>query len=175
MPIPITKRLIRFASILFLFIAMGFAIPESARLPVVGATIHDWNHDTFWFEPWGASGVHKGIDIFAATGTSVLATETGLILYTGQLKLGGNVALLLGPKWRIHYYAHLQQITTSTFSWVQSGDRIGVVGKTGNAQTRPPHLHYSILSIFPRLWRIDSSTQGWKKAFYINPDAYLRR
>jgi ABC-type polysaccharide/polyol phosphate export permease len=34
-------------------------------------------------------------------------------------------------------------------------------------------LHYSIVTIFPYVWRIDSDRQGWKKMFYLNPIAYL--
>ena len=42
----------------------GLLIPERAVIPVEGATPRDWNAKSFWYEPWGISGVHKGIDIF---------------------------------------------------------------------------------------------------------------
>lgn len=49
-------------------VAVGFLLPERIRIPVAGATARDWNPQSFWFEPWGASGVHKGIDIFGKKG-----------------------------------------------------------------------------------------------------------
>ena len=52
--------------------------------------------------------------------------------------------------------------------------RLGSVGTTGNAAGRPPHLHYSIVTIPPYQWCIRFEKQGWKKAFYLDPDAQLR-
>ena len=42
-------------------LALGLALPERREIPVLAATSADWNAKTFWFEPWGSSGVHKGI------------------------------------------------------------------------------------------------------------------
>jgi hypothetical protein len=58
----------------------------SQTIPVEGATVADWNRDTFWHHPWGRSGVHKGIDIFAKEGTPVLAATGGVVLYAGTLR-----------------------------------------------------------------------------------------
>lgn len=167
------KRIILVLLLLLLSIFVGLLIPERARIPVAGATKKDWNHQTFWHYPWGKSGVHKGIDIFAPLNTNVTATVTGLVIYTGQLGIGGNVVLLLGPKWRLHYYAHLQETLTSAGTITGRGETIGTIGKTGNAQNRPPHLHYSILTIIPYPWRIDGSRQGWKKMFFLDPTTVL--
>lgn len=65
-------------------------LPEWPRIPVEGASARDWNPRTFWFEPWGRSGVHKGIDIFARSGTPVRSASYGLVLYRGEIALGGN-------------------------------------------------------------------------------------
>jgi murein DD-endopeptidase MepM/ murein hydrolase activator NlpD len=96
-----------------------------------------------------------------------------LIVYKGNISRGGNVIIALGPKWRVHYYAHLDSINSDTGVIVKAGTGIGQVGATGNALGKQPHLHYSIVSLIPRPWRIDSSTQGYKKMFYINPISYL--
>ncbi len=157
---------------LAVFVA-GLAIPERLVVPVKGATRADWNPATFWHSPWGASGVHKGIDIFAREGTPVLSAVPGLVLYSGTLSLGGNVVIVVGPKWRIHYYAHLQETRTAGGRFVSTGQLIGVVGATGNAAGKPPHLHYTIGTPIPYVWRADRGIQGWKKMFYLDPLDYL--
>ncbi|MBC6904156.1 M23 family peptidase [Saccharophagus sp. K07] len=153
----------------------GFLLPERISIPVKGATAKDWHPKSFWFEPWGTSGVHKGIDIFAKLGQPVVSTTDGIVLYKGHLAKGGNVVLVLGPKWRLHYFAHLHTIDTAWFNIVTSGEPIGKVGDSGNAKGKPAHVHYSIVRIFPAPWAMDRSTQGVKKAFFIDPDKYLRK
>ena len=166
--------LIIFTISLGLFLAL-MLLPETLIFPVKGATGSDWNHHTFWQSPWSQSGVHKGIDIFAPEGTHVIAATYGIVLYSGELGRGGNVVAVLGPKWRIHYYAHLAQITTEFARFVGTTDIIGSVGRSGNAKHKPPHLHYSIVSVFPLIWRWDNSLQGWKKMFFLDPSAKLLR
>ncbi len=160
--------------VIAVLLLVGFILPERITIPVAGATAKDWHPQSFWFEPWGTSGVHKGIDIFAKPGQPLVSTTDGFVVYKGNLAKGGNVVLILGPKWRLHYFAHLQTIDTSWFNIVTSGEHIGSVGDSGNAKGKPAHLHYSILRLFPAPWAIDDSTQGFKKAFFIDPDKYLR-
>ena len=97
----------------------------------------------------------------------------GLVLTTGELGKGGKYVLILGPKWRVHYYVHLNEITTSPLSFVTQDTQIGMVGNTGNAKSTPAHLHYSIVTKVSYPWRIDNSTLGWQKMFYLNPIDYL--
>jgi murein DD-endopeptidase MepM/ murein hydrolase activator NlpD len=152
----------------------GLAMPESIVIPVQGATSRDWNHDTFWYTPWGSSGVHKGIDIFSSLGTPVISTTYGVVLFKGQIKKGGKVIVILGPKWRLHYYAHLNNINVSLGEFISIAKIIGSVGNSGNASDKPPHLHYSMLTLIPYLWRIYASMQGWKKMFFLNPSERLK-
>lgn len=167
------KIIYRFLLLIFFVICVGFLIPEPKQIPVQDATSKDWNSQTFWYEPWGSSGVHKGIDIFAKKGQKVIASTNLLILYRGEIKKGGQVIVGLGPKWRLHYFAHLDSVDQDAGLFIKSGSAIGKVGATGNAKGKQPHLHFSIVSIIPLLWRIDSSTQGYKKAFYLNPIEYF--
>lgn len=166
------KTRIALLSIVSLLVA-GFLLPESLVIPVQGASKGDWNADTFWYEPWGKSGVHKGIDIFSPSGTPVLASTYGITLFQGELGIGGNVVVVLGPKWRIHYYAHLDRTDVGFGSVVNTSDSIGTVGTTGNAKGKSPHLHYTIVTLFPYFWRWDNATQGWKKMFFLDPGTAL--
>jgi peptidoglycan LD-endopeptidase LytH len=168
----LNKRKILGLFLIIIFL-LGYLLPESLTIPVQGASERDWNHQTFWYEPWGRSGVHKGIDIFASSGRPVISATNGIVLFKGKFSLGGNIIIILGPKWRIHYYAHLQAISTQVGKMIVSGEKIGQVGNTGNAKGKSAHLHYSIVSLVPLPWRWDSSTQGWKKMFFLNPSEIL--
>lgn len=158
---------------LLVVLLVGLLLPQHLEMPVAGATRSSYHARSFWYHPWGSSGTHKGVDIFARKGTRVGAATSGLVLYTGTLARGGRVVLVLGPKWRVHYYAHLNEINTSRFSWLSRGERLGTVGDSGNAKGKPPHLHYSIATLIPYPWRIDGDPQGWKKMFYLDPTAYF--
>jgi murein DD-endopeptidase MepM/ murein hydrolase activator NlpD len=151
----------------------GLLIPQKFSWPVAGADRHSYHPKSFWFYPWGSSGTHKGVDIFAKAGTPVHSTTDGLVVFAGEIEKGGKVVIIIGPKWRIHYYAHLQDLRTRTFSWRSRSAQLGTVGASGNAKGKSPHLHYSISTLIPYPWRIDSSRQGWKKMFYLNPIEYL--
>ena len=163
------RRLRRAVFALLLLLALGFLLPEHAVIPVRGAGPRDWNAQSFWYEPWGASGVHKGIDIFAPRGRDVVSTTYGFVVFRGELALGGNVVAALGPKWRLHYYAHLDTSRVGAFSLLQPGTTIGTVGDSGNAAGKPPHLHYAVLSLLPLPWRATTQTQGWKRLFFLDP------
>lgn len=151
----------------------GLAIPQNFENPVDKADKKSYNSKSFWFYPWGKSGTHKGVDIFAKEGTTVRSSTGGLVLFSGEIELGGRVVLILGPKWRLHYDAHLRDIHAGLFSWTSRGEKIGTVGTTGNAKGKSAHLHYSIMTLIPYPWRIDKEIQGWKKMFYLNPITYL--
>jgi peptidoglycan LD-endopeptidase LytH len=159
------KLLIAFTAIL----ALGLLLPGRGAVPVENANVKDWNAKSFWYSPWGKSGVHKGIDIFAPKGSRVISSSYGLVIFTGNINMGGNVVAVLGPKWRIYYYAHLNSITAKTWDFAGKGDIIGSVGDSGNAKGKPPHLHYSVMSLVPYPWRITTETQGWKKMYMLNP------
>ncbi len=160
--------------VVLLALVSGFFVPHELTMPVEGANEKSYHPKSFWYYPWGKSVTHKGVDIFAKEKTPVLAATKGFVLYTGILKKGGNVVVVLGPRWRLHYYAHLHEVKTSWLSWVKAGEIIGSVGTSGNAKGKPPHLHYAIATLLPYPWRIDGERQGWKKMFYLNPIEYMK-
>ncbi|MCG9970688.1 M23 family metallopeptidase [Christiangramia crocea] len=92
----------------------------------------------------GGKRNHKGIDIFAARGTPVIAATTGRIGFSGEKGLGGKQIWLRDSKRRQSlYYAHLDSILPDLRK-VNAGDTLGFVGNTGNARSTPPHLHFGI-------------------------------
>jgi murein DD-endopeptidase MepM/ murein hydrolase activator NlpD len=147
--------------------------PAPLTQPVRGARHQDWNPHSFWYSPWGKSGVHKGIDIFAGKGETVMAAQSGLVLWHGEIKQGGKVVLILTRRGWLHYYAHLDSIRTRAGAWVVAGAPIGEVGTTGNARGKPPHLHYAVLALVPQPWDVRWESQGWKRMFYQDPARLL--
>lgn len=161
--------------VLLIILIIGFLIPQSFKMPVERATVKSYSQNSFWYYRWGKSVTHKGVDIFAKKGTNIYSATPGIVLYKGKIEMGGNVVLILGPKWRLHYYAHLDTILISRFSFVSNRSIIGKVGDSGNAAGKPSHLHYTIRTIIPYPWQIDKSKQGWKKMSFINPVKYLNK
>jgi len=152
---------------------VGLALPCEVNIPVENAVAADYHPESFWYYPWGKSVTHKGVDIFANEGTNVHPATSGLVVYSGSLGMGGEGVLILGSKWRLYYYAHLSERHTNSLHWVNKTDLIGHVGSTGNAIGKPPHLHFSMITLIPYPWRIDNSHQGWKKMFFLNPISYF--
>lgn len=138
-------------------------------MPVAGADRGDFNPESFWYYPWGRSGVHKGIDVFAPIGRPVQSPVEGIVVFRGTRELGGNVVLVLGPKWRLHYFAHLGSIDPAAGLLVSRGEHLGTVGDTGNARGKPAHLHYTKLSMLPLPWHWRPVRQGWKRLFFLDP------
>lgn len=169
------KRIKKFTLIILAIVGIGLLIPQNLKMPVKGATSSSYNHKSFWAYPWGKSVTHKGVDIFAKKGAAVISATSGIVLLADHRGPGGKYVVVLGPKWRLHYYAHLNEIKTTNFKWVNNKTPIGTVGNTGNAMSTPPHLHYSIMTPIPYPWRIDNSIQGWKKMFTLNPIKYLKQ
>jgi len=95
---------------------------------------------------------HHAIDITAAEGTPVVATASGRVIErwkdlpgAGWSEKGGWYVWFKDDNGYTHYYSHLQKRpAVSSGQRVSAGQLIGYVGKTGNAKTTCPHLHYAI-------------------------------
>ncbi len=113
----------------------GFAFPVKAPYSFV---------DTFG-APRAGYRKHQGVDIFAMSGTPVLAVVNGVVEQKGTNPLGGNKLWIRSPgdNWS-YYYAHLAGFASGIGNGtrVKKGQVIGYVGNTGNARTTPPHLHF---------------------------------
>lgn len=172
------KKVWRIIKLPFIFciaiIAVGYLLPNRVSSPIAQNNIDKIDTQSFWYYPWGESGVHKGIDIFCNKGTDVEAPVYGLIVRKGYGTLGGNYVYLLGPKWRLYYFAHLDTILVEKFDIVSKGEILGKTGNTGNAINKPVHLHYSIETLIPYFWDYDETEiKAWQKTFYLNPTQYL--
>ena len=117
---------------------------EALDMPVKGVRITRVA-DT-WNAPRSGGRAHQGQDIFAPLGTPVVSATEGIVVRIGQNNLGGNVVVVTGPGFRSYYYAHLNSFAEQLEigDTVQRGTVLGYVGKTGNARTTPPHLHFGV-------------------------------
>jgi len=88
---------------------------------------------------------HEGIDIFDKFHTPVIAAANGTVTRVSENKLGGLVVMMRpeGKEYTL-YYAHLDKQLATEGQQVVVGDTLGLMGKTGNAATTPPHLHFGI-------------------------------
>ncbi|HET8862806.1 MAG TPA: M23 family metallopeptidase [Solirubrobacterales bacterium] len=97
--------------------------------------------------PRSGGRVHEGFDIVAACRTPLLAAATGRVLRAGyDPVLYGNYLLIHGQgEQRSYFYAHLiRPSPVHRGDSVWAGQRVGSVGKTGNARTIGCHLHFEL-------------------------------
>lgn len=92
----------------------------------------------------GASSYHQGIDIAAATGTSIVAAAEGEVVTASYSGSAGNYIMISHGGGVYSLYMHCSQLNVSTGQHVSAGQTIGKVGSTGISTG--PHLHFGIRS-----------------------------
>jgi murein DD-endopeptidase MepM/ murein hydrolase activator NlpD len=87
---------------------------------------------------WGK--LHKGIDI---TGNkSILSADNGKVIETGYKDDYGNYIIINHLNGYETLYGHLSKIDTSAGKIVEKGEKIGIMGSTGDSTG--VHLHFEI-------------------------------
>jgi len=86
---------------------------------------------------------HTGVDYPAATGTPVGAAASGLVSWAGNLGGGWGIVVTIQHSDGVAtMYAHLSRALVSVGHRVTVGERIGLVGATGDASG--PHVHFEV-------------------------------
>lgn len=86
---------------------------------------------------------NDGINISAPIGTSVVASENGVIAYAGNEVRGmGNLIIIQHAGGWMTVYAHLNSVSVRRGVRVSVGQKIGTVGQTG--KVNQPQLHFEI-------------------------------
>lgn len=83
---------------------------------------------------------HQGVDIPAASGTSVSSLLSGTVTFAGSQGGYGRVVYLDHGDGVQTRYAHLSSIAVDEGDTVQAGSELGEVGSTGTSTG--PHLHF---------------------------------
>jgi murein DD-endopeptidase MepM/ murein hydrolase activator NlpD len=114
------------------------------RFPVAGA--HDFGGTDARFGAKRSGHVHQGQDIMAAEGTPVVAPHGGHVTWVAYQAKGAGYYLVVASDGEPYNYVfmHLQRgsILVKSGDAVVTGQRIGAVGTTGDAQGS--HLHFEV-------------------------------
>jgi murein DD-endopeptidase MepM/ murein hydrolase activator NlpD len=116
--------------------------------------------------PRSGGRVHEGQDMWASCGAPLVAARGGTVQakgYSGAL-YGHYVTIDGAATERDYFYAHLASSSQlGKGDRVRTGQRIGAVGKTGNARGEGCQLHFE-------LW-----PSGWRDSHPVDPLHELRR
>lgn len=103
----------------------------------------------------GASTNHKGIDIGAAHGSSIVAAAGGRVTTSTYSGSAGNYIVISHGNGLSTVYMHCSALYVSAGDVVSAGQSIAAVGSTGFSTG--PHLHFGVI----------------KNGAYVNPRNYV--
>lgn len=107
----------------------------SLSWPAVGGYISSYQG-----ERWGR--FHKGIDIARPSNYNILAADNGKVTFAGTSGGYGNMVRINHNNGMETLYAHLRSIDVRVGQTVTQGQKIGVMGSTGNSTGI--HLHFEV-------------------------------
>lgn len=90
----------------------------------------------------GSKAFHAGIDFAGTSGTTVLSTGGGKVIFADRRGGYGNLVEIDHGDGLISRYAHLSAFLVTKGQTVESGTPIGRVGSTG--RSTGPHLHFEM-------------------------------
>ena len=90
---------------------------------------------------WGRA--HTGVDIDGATGSPIIAAQTGTVTLAGWKNGYGNTVMIDHGNGVTTLYAHQARISVRNGQRVDRGQVLGTVGSTGNVTAA--HLHYEVI------------------------------
>ncbi len=113
----------------------GFICPVQGRTSFIDS----------WGYPRSGGRKHKGVDMFAARNTPLVAVVDGRVKLSSN-SLGGWTVHLYSDTGTVYYYAHLESQATDLRSGqrVSKGTVVGYVGNSGNARYTSTHVHFEI-------------------------------
>jgi murein DD-endopeptidase MepM/ murein hydrolase activator NlpD len=122
-------------------LSLAFAFYGYA-FPILGA--HEYGMSAGRFGAGRSGHTHQGQDVMAACGTPLVAARGGIVQYSGYQGAAGNYVVIDGRGTGYDFmYAHLAEPSPlRTGDTVRTGQPIGIVGETGDAQGC--HLHFEM-------------------------------
>ena len=86
--------------------------------------------------------MHEGIDIAVPTGTAVVASASGQVIYAGWMGGYGNLVLIDHGGGLATAYGHNSGFAVGSGQSVAQGQVIAYAGSTGNSTG--PHVHFEV-------------------------------
>ena len=83
---------------------------------------------------------HPGLDLRAATGTTVNSSGAGRVGLAQELYYSGNTVIVDHGGGLFTLYAHLSKLLVEVGEYVRAGQAVGLSGATG--RVTGPHLHW---------------------------------
>jgi len=122
-------------------LSLGFSFYGYA-FPILGK--HEFSLGAGRFGAPRSGHTHEGQDVMAACGTPLVAARGGTAQYAGYQSAAGNYIVIDGRGTGYDFmYAHLAEPSPlQTGETVRTGQPIGIVGDTGDAQGC--HLHFEM-------------------------------
>jgi murein DD-endopeptidase MepM/ murein hydrolase activator NlpD len=122
-------------------LSLAFAFYGYA-FPILGD--HEYGMSAGRFGAGRSGHTHQGQDVMAACGTPLVAARGGIVQYSGYQGAAGNYVVIDGRGTAYDFmYAHLAEPSPlATGDTVRTGQPIGIVGETGDAQGC--HLHFEM-------------------------------
>ena len=97
--------------------------------------------------------IHHGIDIVAKEGEPILASASGVVVFSGWTYDFGNMIIIYHGDDYFTHYGHNKKNLKEQLDIVDRGEIIGLVGSTGISSG--PHLHFEIWKDFQSVNPLD--------------------
>ena len=131
---------------------------KSGMIAKIGSGSFIWPVPNYkYVSRWMGSG-HRGADICAAYGTTIIASDSGTVVAAGWHYSYGNYVQIDHGNGYTTLYAHMSEILVSQGQAVSQGDAIGRVGSTGNSTGNHCHFEmtyngalFSAQTLFPNM------------------------
>ena len=131
---------------------------KSGMIAKIGSGSFIWPVPNYkYVSRWMGSG-HRGADICAAYGTTIIASDSGTVVVAGWHYSYGNYVQIDHGNGYTTLYAHMSEILVSQGQAVSQGDAIGRVGSTGNSTGNHCHFEmtyngalFSAQTLFPNM------------------------
>jgi murein DD-endopeptidase MepM/ murein hydrolase activator NlpD len=111
--------------------------------PVIASSVKIGSSFGYRVDPFtGGARFHSGVDIKAAWGDPVGASQTGMVKFAGWHSGYGNLVIIDHGGGVTTHYAHLSSFAVAVGTKVGRGTIVGRAGSTGRSTS--PHLHYEV-------------------------------
>jgi murein DD-endopeptidase MepM/ murein hydrolase activator NlpD len=114
-------------------------------LPTLYPIIDGWYSSNFGYriDPFtGQNSMHEGVDFPAETGTPIVATASGKVVFADWHPAYGKMLEIDHGNGLISRYAHTSSLMVKEGDLVVRGQRVATVGSTG--RSTGPHLHFEV-------------------------------